>query len=440
MERAGHRNCEKQTPITSLEELYERVKNLKEHEGIKISEDLLNTLKTHSIPYEEPNSDDIEKIDNLGLYLKFDNGIFKLHSYYFIGVWWLKEGETYKTYIRVKPKDYKNRCANPIAMLLEIIKDSEIANSSEFKNTFRIDLQSPFIELDSEDRTFILFVIIKYLSVLENLVRKGLRKGYISVKDSLDGRVKGKILTKETYQRHLSKGIYTKTVCKFPLFTEDFLENQILKSALVQASKYILLINFNNEETINLINFLSYTFEKVSLRQISEIDFLHVKHSPFFPEYKEALKLAKLILKTVGYDPFSNIAKTSLKSVPPYMINMPKLFELYVWKRLKEKYGSKVIYQFESGGDVPDFLIEGEGKIVDAKYKYIENSKVSPEDIAQLSRYGRNKEFRRTVCGDEREEPELIIAYPIFENEYYEEEEYYKVSKHGYVIPHYELK
>ncbi|WP_456384034.1 5-methylcytosine restriction system specificity protein McrC [Persephonella sp.] len=434
MEGVERRNSTTETTTASLEELYEKLKNLKEHECIAIPEGLLKTLKTH-ISYEEPNPDDIEKIDNLGLYLKFDNGVLKLHSYYFIGAWWFIEDETY---IRVWPKKHKDKYANPIAMLLEIVKDSEIISSSEFKNTFRVNTSSSFIELESEDKTFMLFLIIGYLYTLEKLVRKGLRRGYLSVEDSLNGRVKGKILTKETYQKHLSKGIYTKTVCKFPLFTENFLENQILKSALVQASRYILLINFNNEETINLINFLSYAFEKVSLRQISELDFLNVRHSLLFPEYKEALKLAKLILKTVGYDPFGNTAEISLKSVPPYMINMPKLFELYVWKRLKEKYGNKVKYQFKFRGDVPDFLIEGEGKIIDAKYKYIENLQERPEDIAQLSRYGRNKKFREIVCNNEEKEPELIIAYPTFGNESSESiKKYYKISKQGYAIPHY---
>ncbi len=437
MEGVELRDSKTKTAITSLEELHQRFKDLREHECMEVAGELVEFLKNCNIPYKEPDPNDIEEIHKLGLHLKFESGSFKLYSHYFIGVWWFEEN---KTYIRVRPKKYGDEYANPVDMLLEIIKDSEITSSSEFKNTFRVNTSGSFIELESEDNTFLLFLIIRYLHTLERLVRKGLRKGYISVEDSLNGKVKGKILTKETYQKHLSKGTYTKTVCKFPLFTEDFLENQILKSALVQASKYILLIDFNNEEIINLINFLSYAFEKVSLRQISELDFLNVKHSSFFPEYKEALKLAKLILKTFGYDPFSSIAEISLKSVPPYMINMPKLFELYVWKRLKEEYGNKVEYQSESGGDVPDFLIEREGKIIDAKYKYIEDSQESSEDIGQLARYGRNKKFRETVYGDEKEEPELIIAYPVFDNEHsmkVEVKRYYKIFKRGYTIPHY---
>jgi len=260
---------------------------------------------------------------------------------------------------------------------------------------------------------FLPFLIIKYLRTLERLIKKGLKKGYSSLDKDFNNRIKGKIILKETYQRYFTKGVYTKTRCRFQMLAEDFLDNQILKCALVQATKYLGVTNLNISEINNLASYLNCMFEKISLRRISDFDFVKIKHSPFFPEYKEALELARLILKSLGYDPLIDV--NEVQRVPPYMINMPKLFELFVWNKLKKIYGG-VLYQKGYGKDVPDFIISGEGIVIDAKYKYEYNygEEFSKADVGQLSRYGRNKKIRKEVFGKENCEPALFIIYPSF--------------------------
>jgi len=436
LEELRPRDGSSEAPISSLEELYERLKNLREHECFEVENSLLEELYKLGISGEEPDSDEVETVNKLGLFLKFEKGKFKLCSYYFIGVWWLKEGETF---VRVKPKAYKNKFTDPFKMLLEITQDRYVTDNPHFKKVFKVDTEKPFINLETEDANFLLFLIIFYLSILEQIVKKGLRKGYVEAQKGMRGRIKGKVDLKRTYQKYLTKGLYTRVSCRFYDFTEDFLDNQILKCALVQSSKWIRMNELSNDLLDAKINFLNYAFERITLKPISSLDFLKVKHSPFFPEYKKAIESAKLILKTLGTDPFVKLHKSASNSVPPYLINMPKLFELFVFKKLREVYGNKVKYQLKRGRDIPDFLVEREGIIVDAKYKYIEERGIAEEDLGQIARYGRNKALREIACGDERKEPKLIIAYPVFNGEKEEEEKgYYEVYRRSYEIPHHE--
>jgi len=408
LENVECRESKGETPISTVEELKERLNNLREHESIKVSEDLRKFL-IENFEFKEPGYDNISEVKNLGLYLKYEGNTLTLCTYYFIGVWWFREKDIY---IRVEPKDNEGKFADPILMLNEIMKDQDIVSNKEFQNVFRIEDNASPISLESGDTTFMLFLIVKYINVLERLVRKGLKRGYVFAEEDLNGRVKGKINLKRTYQKHISRGVYTKNYCKFQVFTEDFLDNQILKSALFQASKYVRNLEFQSFTLMNLLSYLSSVFEKVSLRPISDIDFVKVKHSPFFPEYKEAIELARMILKYLGYDPFANIQE--LKEVPPYIVNMPKLFELYVWKKLKELCpNSEILYQYRAGSDTPDFLIKDRDIIIDAKYKYRYDSKSLSEDIGQLARYGRNEKIRKEI--NAKEEPILIIAYPVFD-------------------------
>lgn len=424
-----------------ISEFLQRLSDLQEHKDLPVPKEIREELEKY-FDYEEPGYDDIQEIKNLGLFLKYEGKDLYLNAYYFIGVWPLKDKEGKplpNTYIIVRPKEKEGRSAHPIYMLQEIMEDSEIVSHEEFQNTFRMGDSERLIPLETEDQTFVLFIIVRFLKTLERLVRKGLKKGYVTYEESLNGRAKGKINLKETYQRHISRGIYTRNYCRFQVFTEDFLENRLLKTALFLAGRYVK--NYDFPFLNHLIAYLGAIFEKVSLmRAVSELDFLKVKHSPFFPDYREALELARLIFKHLGCDPFGEIRE--VKEVPPYIINMPKLFELYVWKRLRKEYSdSEIHYQHqETEGDRPDFLIKGKGLIIDAKYKYLyEEDKISPEDIGQLARYGRNEYIRKKVsksdCVDE--EPKLVIAYPTFKEKVETKEKlgpYWRVYKKPFRI------
>ena len=410
MENLNGGGCSEQIKI--LEGLKEKLITLKEHECIEIDTQQLDVLRGLGINFKEPNYDEIEKFQFLGLFLRFDPPNFKLCAHYFVGASWLIEKEIP---IRVYPKERNNKKPDYLKIFLTLLEDEEIVKSSHFQKAFKVDIEKPPLRVEKEDLSFLYLVFLAYLTLLKDLVKKGLKKGFLCEEQVLNSRIKGKLNIKLTNQRFFYKGKYTQTVCKFDTLTKDILENRILKAALLQVEKFLKNSPFKGGKIDSLLGYLKNAFLGVSTVKISAKDFLKVKESPFFPEYRNALRLAQIILKNLGSDPFASFKGGVY--ITPYAVNMPKLFELYVWKKLREEYElSKILYQHSfTGGDIPDFVIKGENLILDAKYKYLDPGKVSKEDIGQLARYGRNINIRRSVSGNEDKEPMLCIVYPTFE-------------------------
>jgi len=321
-------------------------------------------------------------------------------------------------------------------MYLKLLEDEEIVSSLEFQNVFKVDIDKPLIKIEAEDNRFLYLTIFAFLNLLRRLVKKGLRKGFFYKNQKLNGRIKGKLDIKLTTQRLFSKSNYTQAICKFEILTEDILENQILKTALIQVEKFLKRFPLELEEVSYLIGYLKVAFGNVTTTKVYERDFLKVKTSPFFSEYKKALNLARIILKNLGSDPFASFK--GVNYITPYIVNMPKLFELFVWKNLKEKYGNNVKYQIKIGSNIPDFVIKGHNLVIDAKYKYLDLKGVSKEDISQLSRYGRNIDIRILASGFKNKEPQLGIIYPTFEKDTEKKaiENYYEFFIQGLEILH----
>jgi len=340
----------------------------------------------------------------LGLHLiTGDDGSFYLRAHYFIGVWWLKGG---KQFVRVRPKSFNGKFVNASKMLLEILTDREVANAPELSQVFKVEPDEPLIKLDGRDEQFLFFLLIYYLRLLSKLVKKGLKKSYGFIEKELTSRTKGKLLVTPTLRRCTLKGLPYRSVCRYPALTADTLENRILKAALVLASQK--LRDLRVAET--LVRSLNRTFEAVSLTPVSETDFLKLKRARLYPEYEEALKLARLIFYQLGYDPLASSTDSAITAVPPYSINLPLLFELFVWKKLKERYPGLVRRKPPAGQDAPDFVVEGRG-IIDAKYKY--DAEPDRKDVCQLTRYARNENLRAFFGG----EPKLFLVYPSFNAE-----------------------
>ena len=166
-----------------------------------------------------------------------------------------------------------------------------------------------------------------------------------------------------------------------------------------------------------MINFIRPAFEHISSElNIQEIK--HLKHNPFFKEYKEAIKIGQQILKRFSY----NITKTTAEKIatPPFWMDMPKLFELYVYAILLENNPilshKHFNYQFSTHGNALDFLICAEDKkiVVDTKYKLKYNYGQIHEDIRQVAGYARLNKVRKKVgFENSNEEIPCLIIYPL---------------------------
>lgn len=381
--------------------------------------------------------------------IKEENKI-AVHPGYFIGLDWLVIGERY---IQVEPKINKKvsvyfsaqsalddedleaaKCIedqakreltneqnnhveiNYLKMLLDVMSDEVLAN--ECADLIKIEWEAPPVPINQKQDQLTPFLVVQFLQLLRQIVRKGLKKSYYKVQENLNNRVKGKILVGAQIKHNVLKNRLTKTYCSYQQFSEDNIENRFLKKVLNFVSSYVentdIIFQENRADVAHLVNYTCPAFEHVG-NEISEEQLRHLKHNPFFKEYKEAIKIGHYILKRFAF----NITATSNKKspTPPFWIDMPRLFELYVYQKLLQANGynrEKIRYQFSTYGNALDILVkDGErSMIIDAKYKLHYSHRSVHQDIRQVSGYARLNKVRKELEITDDRHIDCLIIYP----------------------------
>lgn len=340
---------------------------------------------------------------------------------------------------------------NYLKMLLQVTSVSE--SNLEVKELVQIDWNSKQIEIEQKDDQLTPFLIIRFLQTLKSIVRKGLKKSYYKVQENLNNRVKGKILVGQNIKQNVLKNRLTTTFCEYQVFGEDFLENRFLKKVLQFVISYVennkVLLNENYQIIQETINYCRPTFELIS-DDIKENEIKHLKHNPFYKDYKDALETGSYILKRFAY----NITKTSNSKVltPPFWIDMPRLFELYVYSKMIESNSElkkEIHYQFSTYGNALDILVSSPNyqMVIDAKYKLNYKKGHLHEDIRQVTGYARLNKVRNKLKIEDDKTIDCLIIYPDMENgivdfsldniqqSKQEIKAYYKIFKLGISLP-----
>jgi len=342
---------------------------------------------------------------------------------YFIGVDWLIEK---KLSLYIAPKLNKDdQLINYLFLLFNALKDPEIFKKYT-DNLFEIKFDKPYIEIEQSQDLLTPLLIVQFLRVVEDIVKKGLKKSYYKVEENLYSRTKGKILAAKTIKHNLLKNKILNTYCGYDEFGFNGLENRLIKKALTFVRQYMpaFEVSGSNEFIGQIYNYVMPAFHQVS-EDVSLTDIKQGKPNILFKEYTEAIRLSKLILKRFGYN-ICNVEKESLRT-PPFWIDMSKLFELYVLSILKQKYPGQVEYQPQGNFGEPDYLLAKEKVIIDAKYKTYYNFNEFRElsrskkhniasDIRQISGYGRDKKILEKI-GINKDSftshvPKCLIIYP----------------------------
>ena len=341
-----------------------------------------------------------------------------LKAHYYIGVDWLVGEE----YVYIAPKMNCQEASVEIdflKMLLEIYTAD--IEEKHTRDLVKIYWKEPQITIEQQKDFLTPFLVVQFLQLLKRITRKGLKKSYYTVEENLNSRIKGKIQIGKHLKQNVFKNKLTTHVCRYQQFGMDNLENRFLKKVLqfVISFKNTHPAFFaGNEATISeLITYCTPYFELIS----EEIDIENLKNitiNPFFKEYEQAIEIGKHILKRFSY----NITETTQQKVaiPPFWIDMPKLFELYVYKKLQEQFRGReeVLYHFIADYTELDFLLNTpEYKmVIDAKYKPIyEDSRVI-DDIRQVSGYARlTKVYEKLGLKDSNQLIDCLIIYPSLE-------------------------
>lgn len=302
-----------------------------------------------------------------------------------------------------------------IGMLMQIMSHSEV--SKHTRKLLFVDWEDQEILINQKQDLLTPFLVVRFLNLLKDIVRKGLKKSYYKKQENLRNRVKGKILVGQQITQNIFKNRLTNTVCEYQVFGEDSLENRFLNKVFIFCTNYVEnnKIYFKEENKIFwLINYIRPSFENIG-SEINIQEIKNYKHNPFFKEYKEAITIGQQILKRFSY----NITKTTEEkiSTPPFWIDMPKMFELYVYAQLlkdnPELQAKDFNYQFSTYGNALDFLICSDKKkiVVDAKYKLHYNYSQVHNDIRQVAGYARLKKVKNQ-SPQLNEEIECLIIYP----------------------------
>jgi 5-methylcytosine-specific restriction enzyme subunit McrC len=321
------------------------------------------------------------------------------------------------------PPDYVPKGLNYLKMYMDAVSRPEVMEHSD--GLLFIDWDSPEIQLTQNEEDLLTpFLVVQYLKLVRNIVRKGLKKSYYTLTNNLQSKVKGKILVGQNIKTNIVKNRLTNTVCQYQEFGTDSTENRFLKKVLTFVSTYIAnsekLFKGNEAALRQIIGYCNPAFENVS-GECAEHDLKSIKPNAFYKEYKEAIRIGKLLLKRFAYT-ISNTSSNQPVCTPPFWIDMPRLYELYVYQLLlkaNEENTDKVKYQFSTYGNYLDFLIcNGKHSVViDTKYKLHYNHGHLHSDIRQVAGYARlNKvldEVAKGLDGFDRDTvlPCLII-YP----------------------------
>ena len=311
---------------------------------------------------------------------------------YFVGADWLVK-EQHAIYIAPKINEGAQE-VDYLGMLQSCLTHGDIAKNT--KDLYHIKLNEPFIEIDQQMDLLTPLLIMQFLQTLKSLVKKGLKQSYYKVERNLNSRIKGKVLIAQNIKKNVARNKVTNTFCRYEEFGFDSIENRVLKHTLSFIRNYLSQYPEYLGLMKCLIDYCTPAFENVS-DEVNLHELKTAKRNSFYKEYHEALKLSKIILKRFGYH-ISEIEHNTVEktSVPPFWIDMSKLFELYILGLLKDKYGDKILFQAKGSYGNPDYLLidDMQPLIIDAKYRptYQQDGLIGYiiDDIRQISGYARD--------------------------------------------------
>ncbi|PTT17245.1 restriction endonuclease, partial [Flavobacterium sp. HMWF030] len=409
-----------------------------------------NILEIHTSNFESFKSvvsKPFNKSSHCFIYTKNELG-FELKADYCIGLDWLGNtgrclyvepklnSKTIQSFIQETDKEQEesfvesegaktsnaSRELDYLKMLLQVASISE--SNLEIKELLQIDWLARPIEIEQKEDKLTPFLVVSFLQTLKIIVRKGLKKNYYKVQENLNNRIKGKILVGQHIKQNIFKNRFTSTYCEYQQFGEDHAENRFLKKVLIFVNSYVEnhkdLFGSNYNDIQHTIRYCRPAFELIS-DQVNDTELKHIKHHIFYKDYATALQIGSSILKKFAY----NITQTTTKKVatPPFWIDMPRLFELYVFSKMIEHNPiekKEIHYQFSTYGNSLDILVSHPNfqMVIDAKYKLHYQNGHLHEDIRQVAGYARLKKVRKQLNISESDDRNIncLIIYPDLEN------------------------
>lgn len=337
----------------------------------------------------------------------------ELEASYYIGASWIVKNELPMLVLpKIDNLDFTD-------MLITALSVSSENEGEYFSKCYGIDFEEPLIETRERMNQLTPILLIHYITLLEKVVRSGLKKGYVSIDENLKGKIKGHICLSEQLRCNIIPQRQDRNYCRFQIYTSDIPENRLLKKALLFSQLMLSNMMLHSRHTAkiqNRINKLNRAFDGIS-DNIEQSQVKTISSNKLFRHYPDAIRIAKDILRRFDYS-ISNISSDNHKT-PPFWIDMSRLFELYVYSKLEEVFPKQILFQVSGYGQTKaDYIHVGERIIIDAKYKPKYDYSFELADIREISGYSRDLEILKHFGQeyvDSQQEPKCLIIYPTIE-------------------------
>jgi 5-methylcytosine-specific restriction enzyme subunit McrC len=226
---------------------------------------------------------------------------------------------------------------------------------------------------------------------LVRALRRGVLQGYRTEQAALPG-VRGRLRFEEQLRRRF--GLPLPMEVQFDEFTEDILENRLLRSALVILSRLPLRSDSNRR----VLRRFDQVLNLVTIEAFRQEDVPPVTYTRLNEHYKGAVEWARLILR------FSSIESRHGREIATTVLfNMNAVFEEFVRTALREEL-RLTPREFPSGAATPPLSLDALRRIDlapdlswwtenvcrlvgDVKYKAVNAAGVKHPDLYQLLAY-----------------------------------------------------
>lgn len=349
------------------------------------------------------------------LLLSRKNNHVSVTDSYFVGIDWIKEGELA---VEVYPKMNKLYEIDYVKMLNDAL--GEPTNFEHLTDLITIRFDKPSIRISQQQDLLSIFLITEFLNCLKRITRTGLKKSFYLIENNLKGKIKGKLLSTQTINKNLIKGRKTDNICQYQVYGIDTEENRILKKALSFCIRQLEIYKnaFDVSSLTEKVRYIKPYFEEVG-NDVETKVIKNYKSNPVFKEYFETVNIAKLLLHRYSY----NITQMGLSEIdtPPYWIDMSKLFELYVFQRLRKVFTNEgeVTYHLKAHYQELDYLLKptywSNPYVIDAKYKpYYKDRGLLLDDAREVAGYARLSSIYKKLNLDEENclPIKCLIIYP----------------------------
>ena len=335
---------------------------------------------------------------------------------YFVGIDWVKEGDLA---VQVSPKMNDGFEIDYVRMLNEALCEPD--NYDHLKDLISIHFDKPSIRVNQQQDLLSIFLITEYLNILQHIIRKGLKKSFYIVEENLNNKVKGRILIGQTIHQNLMRGRVTDNVCRYQVYDIDSPENRILKKALRFCKRQLEVYKHAIDTTAleQKVRYVKPYFDQVG-DDVSVKTMKNFKSNPVFKDYYTAVEFAQLLLRRFSYD--ISIAGKHEIDTPPFWIDMSKLFELYIFRNLKQIFIGKneIRYHLKAHYQELDYLLKPtewpEPYVIDAKYKtrYKYSGGITIDDAREVGGYARLSSIYQKLGLDEDTALPIkcLIIYP----------------------------